>query len=390
MSLNALKTASYRDLINDGFDVTSAHDLKRVDDLRRSRVDLDYAGRPLILLGAGSMMARAFVQYCVDHFNVRAIVDNGLNGQELCGRPVIGDETLREVLAVSPDAIGILCCGSEAPMRHFQQVWGARPQPLLFYFEVMTTFPKGFDGGVRVNDLLAYGDLDILASVQAFGRKILTDPESRKVLDALMIYRLTWDEAALEPVRRPIEGVYFDNDLCAPNEREIFVDGGAFDGDTVRQFIARTGGQYRHIHAFELDPINVDSLRVKTADVRDISVHAAGLWSHADSIGFETTGAMGSAINQASEVRLPVDALDNMNLGEITFVKFDIEGAEGPALDGMARTITEYKPKMALSAYHKADDIPVLAQKLLDLRPDYRFELRHYSSMIWETVLYAG
>ncbi|OYW76385.1 MAG: hypothetical protein B7Z26_10695, partial [Asticcacaulis sp. 32-58-5] len=205
MSLNVLQSAFYRDLIEGGFDVSNARDLKRVDDLRRARVDLDYAGRPLILLGAGSMMARAFVQYCVDHFNVRAIIDNGLKGGELCGQPVIGDESLADILAATPDAIGILCCGSEAPMRHFQRVWGARPRPLLFYFEVMTTFPKGFDGGVRVNDLLAYGDLEGLAKVQAFGRAILSDPESRRVLDALMIYRLTWDEAALAPVRRPIE-----------------------------------------------------------------------------------------------------------------------------------------------------------------------------------------
>ena len=47
-------------------------------------------------------------------------------------------------------------------------------------------------------------------------------------------------------------------------------------------------------------------------------------------------------------------------------------------LHGAAKTITRCKPKMAVSAYHKPEDLWTLATYIKSLRPDYQFAFRHY------------
>jgi hypothetical protein len=66
------------------------------------------------------------------------------------------------------------------------------------------------------------------------------------------------------------------------------------------------------------------------------------------------------------------------NLPRVDYIKLDIEGAELDMLRGAAKTITRYKPKMAISAYHKRDDLWTLANYVKSLRSDYEFKFRHY------------
>lgn len=66
------------------------------------------------------------------------------------------------------------------------------------------------------------------------------------------------------------------------------------------------------------------------------------------------------------------------DLPRVDFIKLDIEGAELEALQGAALTIARWKPRMAISAYHKPEDFWTLQQYIKSLRPDYVFAFRHY------------
>ena len=66
------------------------------------------------------------------------------------------------------------------------------------------------------------------------------------------------------------------------------------------------------------------------------------------------------------------------NLPRVDFIKLDIEGAELDMLHGAKKTITRCKPKMAISAYHKPEDLWTLANYVKSLRSDYEFEFRHH------------
>jgi hypothetical protein len=73
----------------------------------------------------------------------------------------------------------------------------------------------------------------------------------------------------------------------------------------------------------------------------------------------------------------------------VTFIKMDIEGSEYNALIGAADTIKKYKPKLAISIYHKPEDIIEILKLLLNMNQDYKFWIRHYSMAWFDTVLYA-
>jgi hypothetical protein len=67
----------------------------------------------------------------------------------------------------------------------------------------------------------------------------------------------------------------------------------------------------------------------------------------------------------------------------------DLEGAEVQALTGAQATIEQFKPKLAICAYHKGDDLFMIPQTINAILPGYHFYLDHYTIHREETVLYA-
>jgi Methyltransferase FkbM domain len=92
---------------------------------------------------------------------------------------------------------------------------------------------------------------------------------------------------------------------------------------------------------------------------------------------------------ESDGVSVNLAPLDELSLDQVTFLKMDIEGGEVPALIGAAKTIERDKPKLALAAYHHADDLPRLMDTILSIRDDYRFALSHHSPFFRDTVLMA-
>ena len=184
--------------------------------------------RPQILIGASSVLAQPFVQACLDRGRVIALVDNASAGSTRDGVTIIGDAGLKSLLAASPDAIGILCCGSERAIAHFTGVWGDAAQPLISYFEVLSQAPAAF-AGKRLEFLPSFSTIDGVLSAWIAGRKVLADNLSLRTLDAIMLYRLTWHDRYIASVARPEKAIYFDSEIMPLGDREVFIDGGAFD-----------------------------------------------------------------------------------------------------------------------------------------------------------------
>lgn len=365
--------------------------LSRIAAFNARRRDTEYLSKPLILLGAGSVIAQPFVEGLIQRFNVIALVDNARAGQSKDGIPYIGDESLLPLLHAMPEAVGILCCGSEKALRHFRNLWGEAPPPLFSWFQVLFDYPSETDRGRLAFLPQFYDEAQVQRQYRA-AKELLSDPVSLATLDAVMMYRLTWDDRYLMPVARAETAIYFENETMPLSPDEILADAGAFDGDSIRNFIAHSGGQYRHIHAFELDPANVAAFNAKMADVPNVTLHPLGLWSHPAELKFEPHADLGSHIARpdttAQTVTAKLDALDN-RIESASLIKLDVEGAEIHVLEGARRIISQQKPKLAISAYHLPDDFSMLSDKVLSIRDDYRFKMRHYSPILFDTVLYA-
>jgi hypothetical protein len=73
----------------------------------------------------------------------------------------------------------------------------------------------------------------------------------------------------------------------------------------------------------------------------------------------------------------------------VDLIKLDIEGAEAPALGGARRTLARSKPVLALSAYHRPEDLWALPDLVSDLCDGYRLYLRQHACNSFDLVLYA-
>ena len=113
-------------------------------------------------------------------------------------------------------------------------------------------------------------------------------------------------------------------------------------------------------------------------------------WSCDGVLGFSQSAGRQSQITDSGDVTA-ARSLDNVLCGgECTVIKYDVEGAERQAIAGSADTIAKYRPRLAVSAYHRPYDILDLAEQILSIRSDYALYLRqppYYPA--WDTMIYA-
>jgi len=183
---------------------------------------------------------------------------------------------------------------------------------------------------------------------------------------------------------------YFPEDIFTLHEEEVFVDAGAFDGDTIEKFLIYSKQKYKYIYAFE--PDNTNYARLLERNYRkNIKIYNAGLYGETREISFSADKGGSSKIESEGSNIINVLRFDDLELQEknITFVKMDIEGSELSALKGMEKTIKRCKPKLAICIYHKFEDLWELPLYIKSLVPEYRFYIRNYTTHLDEIVLYA-
>jgi FkbM family methyltransferase len=197
---------------------------------------------------------------------------------------------------------------------------------------------------------------------------------------------------------------YFEKGVVRLAEGEIFLDGGCFDGETAAEFIRqmqKSGKEYGHVYRFEPDGGLCRKAGERLRGAR-VTIVPKGLWSSSGQLTFYATGSWGASFFAGSETNgatagtvVPVVALDSFFAGVPedklpTFIKYDLEGAEKEALLGAAGIIGRKRPKLAVSVYHKPEDIYELPRLIWEMHPYCRFTLRHYTSGgMTETVMYA-
>lgn len=187
---------------------------------------------------------------------------------------------------------------------------------------------------------------------------------------------------------------YFDNDVIFPKEEGVFIDGGCYDCSTSVAFINWCKDNYRKIYGFEPDAENYKKCKdkIKYLNLENIEILNKGLWDCTEELSFIANQEQGSRIvNEDSVVeKILVTSIDETaGDEEVTFIKLDVEGAELKALQGAKNTILKNRPKLAISIYHKLEDIFEIPAYILSLNSDYKFFLRHYQLSENETILYA-
>lgn len=66
---------------------------------------------------------------------------------------------------------------------------------------------------------------------------------------------------------------------------------------------------------------------------------------------------------------------------KVSLISFDIEGMESAALEGAKELIKKQRPILAISAYHKWDDLPCFYEMINKYVDGYVFYLRKYAAL---------
>jgi FkbM family methyltransferase len=222
----------------------------------------------------------------------------------------------------------------------------------------------------------------------------LGDDESKRCYLNIIEFRKNCDTANFPYHGRKTQ--YFHISCFPVSDEEVFVDCGAFTGDTVRNFLKKTKNKFKKIIAFEPEDANFNSLRKRTSKLNNVTLVKAGVWDTDTTLFFESQSGSVSKITDGSPreetlISVPVKVIGNVaECNDATLIKMDIEGAEYNAMIGAEKTIVRNKPKLAICIYHSNEDMLRIAEWIHEKVPEYRLYVRHHDLYsAWETVLYA-
>lgn len=216
----------------------------------------------------------------------------------------------------------------------------------------------------------------------------LADDFSKKVYIDVLSFKITGKIEYLRRCTTLPEEAY--SNILRLQSNEVYVDLGAYTGDTIAEFLSFTQGNYDRIYALEPNKRNFRKLTENTKELDNCVIMNAAAWDKSEILCFNTGGGRQSQVSKKG-VDTQAISVDELLSGEkATYIKYDVEGAEQKAIEGASNTIRKYKPKLCVALYHRAADMFELPLQLLSINPDYKFYIRHYPYYpAWETNLFA-
>lgn len=217
----------------------------------------------------------------------------------------------------------------------------------------------------------------------------LADEESRRCFLEICAFRLG-QHTAYAHFTHP-ERQYFNELTFAalPEGNISYVDGGAYNGDTFLELSGER--QISAAYLFEPDPENFLALTeaVKNAGAAVLCLPIA-VSDQYRILSFAAGNGEGGAISEKGTVHIAAAALDQMLPGgQIDFIKLDVEGAEVDALRGAKVLIERSRPVLAISLYHRPEDLWKIPEQLFSICVDYKFYIRQHYCNSFDSVLYA-
>jgi FkbM family methyltransferase len=186
---------------------------------------------------------------------------------------------------------------------------------------------------------------------------------------------------------------YFCKEIITPIDDEVYVDVGAYDGDTIKEFLAFSD-KYSQIVAYEPEPNNYKKLiaNVEKLNRKNIICKNLGLSDSSRRVNLMGKGTLAAIVELndfTDSEKSNVVRLDDDRSEPVTFIKMDIQGEELKALKGAENIIKKSNPVLSVCIYHLGADLWTIPLYLKKLLPNHSFFIKHYSKTHEETLCYA-
>lgn len=215
----------------------------------------------------------------------------------------------------------------------------------------------------------------------------LCDDISKKVYKNVIEYKITGDITPLIDCQTDVSESY--ESIIKP-QNEIYVDLGAYTGDTVRELLSFSNGRYESIYALEPNNRNFRKLTEAVEGMENVNLYKAASWSEDTTLFFSKGGGRMAKVSDKG-IETDARSVDSVLSGrKATYIKYDVEGAEKQAIEGTADTIKAYRPKLNIAVYHRNEDMFAIPLQILAINPDYKLYMRHFEYIpAWDTNLYC-
>lgn len=260
----------------------------------------------------------------------------------------------------------------------------------------------------------------------------LADEFSRRVFASILNYKLSGKLNYLQECtslrRNDIDSLFhFDGSAT-------YVDLGAYDGDTVEEFLNLTRGCFHRIYAVEPDSKNFVKLQKRIIALlqqypnvsqseegslvyswkgMEVICICAGVWSQTgQKILFGNGGRQSTLVSDCMQEKngkmayrtgqkekrgqvVALESVDHLLRNDpADYIKYDVEGVEAEALQGTVKHLVKSSrgrlPQLLIAAYHHDEDIFKLPLLLWQLQPEYEIYLRKHPYIpAWELNIFA-
>lgn len=226
----------------------------------------------------------------------------------------------------------------------------------------------------------------------------LHDDKSKETYNAILYAILTGNKTSCEDVM-VVPQYFVLNEFCGAIGNEIFVDIGAYVGQTLEEFVRIHEGMFKHIYVFEPGKKQFELIKKRSnwlcemwgIDGEKITLENAGISDKTTKMGNSIVDAVApnnSLVASGDDVM--VYSLDDYFEDEkVTFIKVNAEGMELNVIEGAKKLIKEYTPKLAIAVYHHPEDLYKIVQRIYEINPKYRFKLRLHMPEQAHYILYC-
>lgn len=334
--------------------------------------------KPIVLYGMGNG-ADKIIDWCeANNVKISGVFasDEFVRGQQFRGFTVERYDALKKRLG--QELLVVIAFASERPevLARFAEL--AREQ------EVVAPHLALFEEAELVSaDWLAQHEKELQAAYA-----LLADEQSRRVFSSTLNYKLSGKISYLfDCTTQRVDDI---RSLLAPTQEEVYLDLGAYNGDTLKELGELTDWHWRVAVAVEPDRRSCRKLRLLAEELNarglEVEVQEAGIWSEQGELGFSDSGGRQSTFIGAQKRTVPVTTIDAVAAERaVTLIKMDVEGAELQALAGGRQTLQKFAPKLFVAAYHYDVDLFRLPLLLHELVPEYKIYLRKHPYVpAWE------
>lgn len=353
-------------------------------------LDTHDVNQPIIMFGAGFALKKILIKFEEKGFNVVAICDNDKSKQGTYYDGIYQIISIEDSIKRYPNALYIIStplyfCEIEGVLKNFI------PEERICKvdFECAHYFSGRDFKSFFMDNIIRFENL----------YNNLSDNISKDTLYNVVKAHCSGKRKDFTNALSEKDDWYLFNTLLNPNKDSVYLDCGAYDGDTVLLFSEAAKNGYNSIIALEPDKsIKTQFLdKISNSKIENVELIEKGAFDYNGVLKFASSGVYSAVLDanksikeEAGYIEIEVATIDSiLNDRRVDIIKMDIEGSEYKALVGAMETIKKYKPRLAICLYHNIEDFVNIPELILQMVPQYKLYLRHHSKSCTDTILYA-